>query len=109
MFDQMISGFAGTLRKPLAIGDFDLEADFVSSGVVEGNEKTADVENAAHLRINAPKQRIEIKSRAEGAANIVEDVQLFAAARRLLNQVAIFDRHADLLAEREKQTPLRQA
>ena len=77
--------------------------------VVEGDEEAADVEHAAHFRINPLEQRVEIERGAERAADFIQDVQLFAAARGLLDQVAVLDRHADLLAEREKQPQLRRS
>ena len=43
------------------------------------------------------------ESGAQGAADFVQDVQLFAAPRSLLNQIAIFDGHADLVAQGEEQ------
>ena len=69
-------------------------------------KEAADVEHAAHLRIDAAQQRIEVERGAECAADVVEDVQLFAAARGLLDQVAVLDGSADLLAQREQQAAL---
>ena len=74
---------------------------------MEGDEETARIKDSSHFRINALEQGIQIESRAQSAADIVKDVQLFAAARSLLDQIAVFDRHADLLAECQQQSPLR--
>ena len=109
ILDHVVPGRARALRKPLAIPHFNFETNLVGLRVVEGDEKAGDVQDAAHFRIDALEQRIEVEGRAERAADFVEDVQLFAAARGLLDQVAVLDRRADLLAEREQQAAARRA
>ncbi len=54
---------------------------------------------------SASGSRVELKR----AADFVQDVQLFAAARGLLDQVAIFDGHADLVAQGEEQAQFRRS
>ena len=99
----MIARGARSLRAPLAVGDFDLEAHFTGSRIVNSDEKAGDVEHAAHFRIDPLEQGVELERRTERPADFIEDVQLLGAPRRLLHQVAVFDRHADLLAESHQQ------
>src|SRR6202034_4393065 len=106
VLDQMVAGRARAFRQPLAVNHFHFEADLACARMIEGDEKAADVQHAAHFRINAAQQRTKVERGAERAANVVQDVQLFAAARGLLDQVAVLDGSADLLAQREQQAPL---
>src|ERR1700739_1759073 len=62
------------------------------------------VEKTAKFFPDLAEQVLFVQGGTEGAANFVEDVELFRAARGLLNQIAVLDRHADLVSESEKQT-----
>src|ERR1700678_2989939 len=53
------------------------------------------------------KQCIGIQSGAEDAADFIQKMQFLASAGGLLDQIAIFDGHADLMAERHEQMKFR--
>src|SRR5215813_2885494 len=98
MLNEIVSRGTRALRQTLAVHDFDLKANVLRFVIVERDEEAAHIHQTANLRVDAVKELIEIERRAERTANFVEDVQLFAAPRSLLDQVAIFDGHADLMA-----------
>ena len=56
---------------------------------------------------NRFKERVRVQRGAQRAANFVEHVEFLCAARGLLNEVAIFDGHSDLVAQRQQEAELR--
>ena len=69
--------------------------------------KVIDVEQTLHLVRYGFKQRFRIQGGAQCAADFVEHAKLLRAARGLLNEIAILDGHADLMAERQQQAQFR--
>src|SRR5580704_2703214 len=100
---DVIARRAATRRSEDAVGHLDIEAHFVAKRVQRANIKILDVKKAAELFPDFAQEIFLVESRAEGPANLVEDVQLLGAAGGLLDEVAILNGHADLVAEREKQ------
>src|ERR1700730_5415888 len=107
VFDDVVARRPRSLCQTLTLGHFDLEPHFLAVLVVESDKEAANVENTAHFRRNPFQQCIKLERRAEGAPNFIQNVELLAATRRLLDQVAILDRHADLVPETEKQPQFR--
>ena len=96
IFGQVIPHGAGALRQTHAFAHFQFELDFVVNGVVPGHVKIVHVKEPLHLFPNLAEQRIHVQRGAEGAADLVQDVQLFGAPGGLLDQVAV------LVSEREQ-------
>jgi len=86
----------------LSANHFEIEIDGVADRVRGSNIKIFDIEEAAQLFPDFDEEIFLVESGAEGAADFVEDVEFLGAARGLLDEVAIFDGHADLVAEGEK-------
>jgi hypothetical protein len=107
MFREVIAGGACAFGLAHAFDDFDFEANLFRFAVVVGDEEAVDVEQALHFGINAFEECVGLEGGAQGTANFVQDVKLFAAARGLLDQIAILDGHADLVAEGEEQAQFR--
>src|SRR5208282_2152560 len=61
------------------------------------------IEQAAQLLPGFAEKIFLIEGGAESATNFVQNVKLFGASRGLLNEVAVFDGHADLVAKSKKQ------
>ena len=102
VLDQVIAGGARAFRQAGFVVNFKFEVHVRLARLIEGDIEAAHVEQAAHLAVNSFEERIGFERGAEDAADFVQDVQLFAAARSLLHEIAIFDGQADLMAEREK-------
>ena len=98
---QVFARRARAFGKAFAIHDVQFEADLTGLFVVEGNEHASDVQQALHLRINALEEGVRLEGRAQRPADLIQNVQLFAAPRRLLNQIAVLNGHADLVAQSE--------
>ena len=90
-----------------AVAHFDFKSDFVAGRIVQRNAEMIHVEQALHFVQNGFKQRVRIQRGAQRAADFVEHVKLLRAARGLLDQIAIFDGHADLMAQRQQQAQFR--
>src|ERR1700758_5079347 len=104
--NQVVSRRTSPFRLPLAFQHFNLESHFVGLAIIEGNEETAHVEQSANFRIDALEENLRLQRGAQRSADFIQDVQLFAAAGGLLNQVAIFDRHANLVSKGEQKPEL---
>jgi hypothetical protein len=87
----------------LAANHFEIEIDGVADRVRRSDIEIFDVEKAAELFPDFAEKIFLVEGGAEGAADFVEDVEFLGATRGLLNKVAIFDGHADLVAEGEKE------
>src|SRR4029077_7311580 len=88
------------------IHHFNLKPNLFGFAVIKCDEKTAHVEQSANLRIDPLEEDVRLQRGAKGPANFIEDVELFSASGRLLNQVAVLDGHADLVTEREQEPQL---
>ena len=107
VFREVIARGPRSFGLALAFDHFDFEANLFGFAIVEGDEEAIDVEQPLHFGIDATEKRVGFEGGAQGAADFVQDVEFFAAARSLLDEVAIFDGHADLVAEGEEQAQFR--
>src|SRR5258708_305192 len=107
VFGEVIPGGTRVHGLALTANHFEIEIDGVADRVRGSNIKIFDVEEAAQLFPNFDEEIFLVESGAEGAANFVEDMEFLGAAGGLLNEVAIFDGHADLVAEGEKEAEFR--
>src|ERR1700689_916966 len=105
----MVSGGSNSFRQPVAFQYIDFKSHLLSLVIVECDEKAAHIEQALHLGINTIEQRIRLKFRAQCSSYFIYNVELFAAPRCLLNQITILPRHANLVAQRQKQPQLRRS
>src|SRR5882724_9965904 len=103
---MLVAVRAGPLRLRHAVTDFNFKTDFILRGAKQSNVKMIDVDQALELGQNGFKKRFGIESGAQRAANFVEHMKLFGAARRLLNEVTVFHRHPNLMAQCEQQAKL---
>src|SRR5262249_31721601 len=71
------------------------------------NVKVLDRKQPAQLFPNLVQQIFFVQRRAQRASDFIQDVQLFRSPRSLLHQVAILDRHPDLVAQRQQQPQFR--
>jgi len=94
----MISGGANSFGQPVALQYINFKSHLLSLVIVECDEKAAHIEQALHLGINAIEQRIRLKRRAQRPSYFIQNVELFAAPRCLLNQITILHRHPNLVA-----------
>ena len=85
MFRQVITHGARSFGLALAVDDLDFKADLFRFAMVVGDEEAVDVEQALHFGIDAFEERIWFEGGAQGAADFVQNVQLFAAACGLLD------------------------
>ena len=106
VLSQVVAGRARALRQACPVGYLELEADFFPCRVVKGDVEIANVEQPPHLCVDLLKQGVAFQRRAERAPDRVQDVQLFRAPRGLLDQIAVFDSHADLVSQRQQQPQL---
>src|SRR5215472_92835 len=96
-------------RGPSAFGnsttaeDFEVKANFIAERIELGNIEVFYVEEAAQLLPDFFGEIFFVQGGAERAADFVEHVQLFGATRGLLDQVAVLDSHADLMAKRHQE------
>src|SRR5579872_1287876 len=90
-------------RSEDAVCHFYIKPHFVTKRVERANVKILDIKQAAELFPDFVEEILLVESRAEGAPNLVEDVKLLGAAGGLLDEVAILDSHANLVAEGEKE------
>src|SRR5579872_2529992 len=107
VFHQVVSNRPRTLGKTHTVHDFNFESDFLGLVILKGDEKTGDVKQTAHFRINALEQGVQIERRTERATDFVQDVKFLGAPRCLLDEQAIFHSHSDLMAERQKKPQFR--
>ena len=107
VFREVIARGPCSFGLALAFDDFDFEANLFGFAIVEGDEEAVDVEQPLHFGIDATEKSVGFEGGAQGAADFVQDVEFFAAARSLLDEVAIFDGHADLVAQGEEQAQFR--
>src|SRR5271154_1569389 len=98
----MISGGASSFGQPVAFQYINFKSHLLSLVIVECNEKAAHIEQAFHLGINTIEQSIRLERRAQRPSYFIQNVELFAAPRCLLNQIAILYRHSNLVAQRQK-------
>jgi hypothetical protein len=77
---------------------------FVAKRIERADVKVLDVKQAAELLPDFTQEIILIESGAESAANLVQNVKLLGAAGSLLNEEAVFDGHADLVAESQQES-----
>src|SRR5579863_2897592 len=89
-----------------AITDFEFKAKHVAGGIKERDVEVAGIEQPLHLGVNFFKQVVGIERGAEHTSYLVQDVQFLAAARSLLDQVAVLHGHADLVAQRQEKVKL---
>src|SRR2546430_1549790 len=104
---EMVSGVARAPRDAIAADDFQLKVKFVAHRIELGDVEVFDVEEAAQFFPDFFGEFFFLQRGAEDAADFVEHVQFFGAARSLLNQVAVLDGHTDLMAESQKKAQLR--
>ena len=104
---EVIAGGASAPRQSLAIHDLEIELDFIAQRVKLGDIEVFHVEEAAQLLPHFPGEVFFVQRRAERPADFIQHVQLFRPPRSLLNQVAVFDRHANLVPERKEKPELR--
>src|SRR5258708_12553265 len=101
-FGEVIPGGKRVHGLAFTANQFEIEIDGVADRVRGSNIKIFDIEEAAQLFPDFDEEIFLVESGAEGAPKFVEDVEFLGAARGLLDEVAIFDGHADLVAEGEK-------
>ncbi len=106
VFGYVVAGRAGALRHARAIDHFQIKGHLVTGGIERGDIKIFDIKEPAQFFPYFAKQIFLVERGAESAADFVEHVQLFGAARSLLNEVAVFDGHADLVAQSQQQSEL---
>src|SRR5208337_266045 len=99
----MIAGGTRAFRHAHTIDHFQLKLNGVAQGIGRGEIEVVHIEEAAQLFPDFAEEIFLIKGGAEGAADFIENVELLGAARSLLNEVTVFDGHADLVAEGEEQ------
>src|SRR5580692_6385782 len=87
----------------LAANHFNVELHFIAQRVKRADVKILHVEEAAELFPNFAEKVFLVEGRTQSAANLIKDVKLLGAPGSLLDEVAILDGHADLVAEREKE------
>src|SRR5213082_2142482 len=94
---EMVSSVARAPRDAIAADDFHLKVKFVTHRIELGDVEVFDVEEAAQFFPDFFGEFFFLQRGAEDAADFVEHVQFFGAARSLLNQVAVLDGHSDLI------------
>ena len=80
--------------------------DFVAKPIELGDVEILDVEEPAQLLPDFLGEVFLVQRGTERSADFIQHMKFFGAARGLLNQVAVLHRHADLVAEGEKQAQL---
>src|SRR5271157_2555185 len=100
---EVIAGGARAFRHAHAINHFQLKLDSIAQGIRGREIEILHIEEAAQLFPDFAEKIFLIESGTEGAADFIENVEFLGAARGLLDEVAVFDSHADLVAEGEEQ------
>jgi hypothetical protein len=90
----------------LVANHFEIEIDGVADRIRGSDKEIFDVEEAAELFPNFAEEIFLVERGTEGAADFVEDVEFLGAAGSLLDEITVFDGHADLVAEGEEQAEL---
>ena len=83
--------------------DFQIKTKFVAERVQLGDVEVFHVEQPAQFFPDFLGEVFLLQRGAQDAADFVEHVQLFRAAGSLLDQVAVLDGHADLMAQRKQE------
>src|SRR5690348_2562794 len=107
VFSNVVAGGPAAWRLGCAADDLQIELHLIAKRFQRGDVKVLDIKKAAQLLPNLAEELFLIESGAEGAANFVEDVKLFGSAGSLLDEVAVFNGHADLMAKREQEAVFR--
>ena len=81
--------------------------DFIAQRIELRDVEVFHIEEAAQLLPHFPREVFLVQRGAQSAADFIQYVKLFRAPRSLLNQVAVLDRHADLVPEREEKPKFR--
>jgi hypothetical protein len=97
----MIAGRAVALRHAGAVDDLEIEMDLVTQRIELGDIKVLDVEESSQLFPDFAQKILFVEGGAERAADFVQYVKLFGAPGCLLDEIAVLNGHADLVAERE--------
>ena len=93
------------IRAP--VDHLQVEIHFIANRVELRNVEIFHVEEPPQLFPYFAHQVFFVERGAERAADFVEHVQFFGAPRSLLNQVAVFHRHPDLMSQRQEQAEFR--
>src|SRR5260370_36430124 len=102
----MVPGRTCAVRQPRTIDDLEIELNFVAQGIQLGDIEVFHVEETLQFLPNFSGQILFVQRGAERSADLVQYVKLFGSPRSLLNQVAVFDGHSDVMAESEEQPHL---
>ena len=86
--------------------DFQIKTKFVAERIQLGDVEVFHVEEPAQLFPDFLGEVFLLQRGAQDAADFVEHVQLLRAARSLLDQVAVLDGHADLMAQCQQEAQL---
>src|SRR5271154_1045793 len=106
VFGEIVASRPAARRPHCAFRHFYVELHFITKRVKRTDVKILDVKEAPQFFPNFAQEIFLVERGTQGAANLVEDVQLLGPARCLLDEITIFNGHADLVAKREKQTVL---
>ena len=103
VFGDVIAHGLRPLRHEHSVDHFEVKSEFVANRVKRSDIKILHVEEPPQLLPNLPQQIFLVQGGAERATDFVQHMQLFRAARSLLNQIAVLDGHPDLVAQSEQQ------
>jgi hypothetical protein len=104
VFGEVIPGGTRVHGLALAANHFEIEIDDVTDRIGRSDVEIFDIKQAAEFFPDFAKEIFLVKSGAEGAADFVEDVKLLGTAGSLLDEITVFNSHADLVAEGEKKS-----
>jgi hypothetical protein len=106
IFGDVITGGPRAFGHANGVDHFQFEAYGIAERIKGSEIEILHVEqarNSSQILRRSSRFKVELRS----ASDFIQDVKLFRTPRSLLNQITIFDSHADLVTESEEEAQLR--
>src|SRR5215470_4901422 len=107
VFGQVIARRPRSLCLAYALDGVEFEMNQIAGHVVGGKIDILSIEQSAQFLPDFAEEIFLVEGGTESAADFIQDMQLFGAAGGLLNQIAVFHGHADLMSQGQEQTQFR--